>query len=258
MAQDELGVSITASWAYAKPQCALARALVRVSTLVTKPLPVSGTDDSLPAKSTASTQEPSAPPRRKAPRRATSPAGTPVKKAPQPLIVVGSTPAAPDTDDAGSAPTLSLAGRREIRQFAASASASSERDSLAQGAVQAAGPPNTPDCGDFRTAWASRNPNEVATLTLLYAELVTPTGVQVYQTYNPGFITRIEMADIYGEVHVVYEAAPQPQAQCPFVLVVPIERAGFQTNRVTFTLDQTGSAGGWSQIDAVELIGIKH
>ncbi len=158
----------------------------------------------------------------------------------------------------GSAPTLSLAGRREIRQFAASASASSERDSLAQGAVQAAGPPNTPDCGDFRTAWASRNPNEVATLTLLYAELVTPTGVQVYQTYNPGFITRIEMADIYGEVHVVYEAAPQPQAQCPFVLVVPIERAGFQTNRVTFTLDQTGSAGGWSQIDAVELIGIKH
>ncbi|MBP2411305.1 cytoskeletal protein RodZ [Arthrobacter stackebrandtii] len=76
---------------------------------MTKPLPVSGTDDSLPAKSTASTQEPSAPPRRKAPRRATSPAGTPVKKAPQPLIMVGSTPAAPDTDDAGSAPTLAPA-----------------------------------------------------------------------------------------------------------------------------------------------------
>ncbi len=158
----------------------------------------------------------------------------------------------------GSAPTLALAGRREIRQFAASAFASSERGTLAQGAVQAAGPPSTPDCGDFRTAWASEFPNEVATLTLIYPELVTPTGLQIYQTYNPGFVTRIEMSDIYGEAHVVYEAAPQPQPQCPFVLIVPIERAGFHTSRVTITVDQSTSAGGWSQIDAVELIGIKH
>ncbi len=156
------------------------------------------------------------------------------------------------------APTLALSGRQEVRQFAASAGATSERDTLNQGAIQAAGPPNTSECGDFRTAWASATPNEVAALTLLFPELVTPTGLRVYESYNPGFITRITFTDIYGKVHLVYEAPPGPQALCPFVLVVAIVDADFKGNMITIEVDQRTSLGGWDQIDAVELIGIKH
>jgi len=156
------------------------------------------------------------------------------------------------------APTLALSGRREIRQYAASAEATSERDPLAQGAVQAAGPPNTPGCGDYRSAWATADANGSGALTLLYPELVTPTTVVVYETYNPGFVTRIDVVDVYGEVHTIYQAQPRAQSQCPFTLVVRVEDAGYEGNRVIVYVDQTTSGGGWNEIDAVELIGVKH
>jgi hypothetical protein len=156
------------------------------------------------------------------------------------------------------APTLALSGRREIRQYAASAEATSERDPLAQGAVQAAGPPNTPGCGDYRSAWATADANGSGALTLLYPELVTPTAVVVYETYNPGFVTRIDVVDVYGEVHTIYQAQPRAQSQCPYTLIVRVEDADYEGNRVVVYVDQTTSGGGWNEIDAVELIGVKH
>jgi hypothetical protein len=156
------------------------------------------------------------------------------------------------------APTLALSGRREIRQYAASAEATSERDPLAQGAVQAAGPPNTPGCGDYRSAWATADANGTGALTLLYPELVTPTAIVVYETYNPGFVTRIDVVDVYGEVHTIYQAQPRAQSQCPFTLIVQVEEADYEGNRVVVYVDQTTSGGGWNEIDAVELIGVKH
>ena len=158
----------------------------------------------------------------------------------------------------GAAPTLSLAGRQEARMFAAAAEASSEADTLRQGAVQATGPPDTPECGDFTTAWATKKPDGTGSITLLYPELVTPTGVQVFQTFNPGFIIRIDFIDIYGDIHTIYESTPQPRNQCPFTLVVAIQDADYKGNRLTIYVDQTTSTGGWNQIDAVQLIGIKH
>ena len=142
--------------------------------------------------------------------------------------------------------------------YAASAEATSEIDPLTQGAVQAAGPPNTTECGDFATAWATKKPTDSAALTLLYPELVKPTGVIVYETFNPGFISRIDFMDIYGEFHTIYEGQPQVRAQCPFQLVVAIDNADYEGSRLVVYIDQTTSLGGWDQIDAVELIGIRH
>jgi hypothetical protein len=155
------------------------------------------------------------------------------------------------------APTLSLSGHQEVRQWAASAQADSEFGSPEWAAVQAAGAPNTSACGDFRTAWASALPNGPGVLTLLYAQLVTPTFVNVFQSFNPGFITQVELVDVYGERHAIYQATPQPVGQCPFVLVIPVE-ADYASNTVIVTVDQTTSPGGWNQIDAVELVGIKR
>ena len=157
----------------------------------------------------------------------------------------------------GAVPTLSLSGRQEVRQWAASASADSEFDRPGWAAVQAAGPPNTPECGDFRTAWATALPNGTGVITLLYAQLVKPTSVHIYQSFNPGFIVLVELIDLYGERHTIYEATPQPVGQCPFVLSIPVE-VDYKTSAVIIRVDQSTSLGGWNQIDAVELIGIKH
>lgn len=155
------------------------------------------------------------------------------------------------------APTIQLLGKQEIRQFAASAWASSERGEIDWGAEQAAGPQNTEGCGDFRTAYSTPGKNDQAVLTLLFPQLVTPTGILIYESYNPGFITRIEVTDTIGEVHVVYEVTPGPILLCPFVLVVPIIDADYQANAVTLYIDQTSSTAGWDQIDAVQLVGVR-
>ncbi len=159
----------------------------------------------------------------------------------------------------GAAPTLSLGGQQEIRQFAASARADSQISDLDWGAIQAAGPPNTPECGDFRTAWATAQPNTTGVLILYFPQLVRPTALLVYQTYNPGFITQIALTDVVGEVHILYQAIPQLAETCPATLYVPINglQEGYAGNAVTITIDQTG-APGRTQIDAAELIGVKY
>jgi hypothetical protein len=159
----------------------------------------------------------------------------------------------------GAAPTLSLSGRLQVSQFAAAAVDPAETDTTRpQGAVQAVGLPNTEECGDFRTAWAAADLGGMGSLRVLFAELVTPTGLLIYESFNPGFISRVEITDLYGEVHVVYEGIPQLKANCPFPLVIAINDADYQANSVTIYVDQRGSLGGANQIDAVELIGIKH
>lgn len=154
------------------------------------------------------------------------------------------------------APTISLAGRQEIRQYAASVWASSDRGLVEQGPAQAAGPPNTEGCIDSVTAYAPDNQVNQAVMTLYFPQVVTPTGLVVYESFNPGYISRIEMTDLFGEVHVVYDAIPQGRGVCqPLAITIP--DAEYQANVVTIYLDKTNSPAGWNQIDAVELIGIK-
>ncbi len=175
-----------------------------------------------------------------------------------PTLAAGLTQTPPDAALTGAAPTLALGGRQEIRQYAATATADSQISDLDWAAIQAAGPPNTDQCGDFRTAWAPAQPDTVASLTLYYPQLVRPTGLRVIQTYNPGFITRISITDLFGEVHDVYAQPAQAVAACPFALEVRIPEADYAGNVVVIYVDQTTSVQGRIQIDAVELIGIKY
>jgi hypothetical protein len=174
-----------------------------------------------------------------------------------PTISARLTQTPPESALTQAAPTFALLGQQEVQQFAASARASSELSQLDWGAVQVNGPPNTPECGDFRTAWASAQPNEIASITVFFPELVKPTGLLIYETYNPGFIVRITFTDVYGEVYTLYEAPPQPRPSCPFTLALAVSDADYKGNTVTIFVDQTTSTGGWNQIDAVQLIGTK-
>jgi hypothetical protein len=152
-------------------------------------------------------------------------------------------------------------GYGQIRQFAESASASSEYNtsdpSKAPGTTWSAremiGAPNVhPKCGDIRGAWAPTGSATTAQLELRFATPVYATQLNVYETNVPGSITRVEFisadgTDGIGQNFVV--STPN----CPNIFTVNTSTR-FLTNRVRLTVDT--SRGGYEEIDAVELVGV--
>ncbi|MGF1507492.1 MAG: hypothetical protein GYB64_10150 [Chloroflexi bacterium] len=156
----------------------------------------------------------------------------------------------------GVAPTLQILGREEVRQYAAAATASSQLSELEWGAVQAVGPPNVEGCQSSSNAWAG---SAVQTsITLNFAQIVRPTGIIVHQSYNPNFIDRIVITDLYGEQHEVYNNQPGPITLCPFTLAIPIDGADYPATTVTIFMNMSTSTQGINQIDAVELVGVRY
>ena len=66
------------------------------------------------------------------------------------------------------------------------------------------------------------------------------------------------MRDLYGKQHTVYTAKTAPISICPDTLVIDIPNADFAGNTVIVYVDQTTSAGGWDEIDGVELVGTRY
>lgn len=139
-------------------------------------------------------------------------------------------------------------------QFATGATASSEYGNASWAASQATGQPDTFICGDAATAWASLNWGTVEWLELHYERPVTPAGVVVYQTHNPGYVVRIESVDMQGERHTLYEAQPTPNVPCPYPMTITVSQANYQTQTLIITVDQT-TLEDWTEIDTVALFG---
>ena len=98
-------------------------------------------------------------------------------------------------------PTLpaGLAAAGEVRQWAASATASTEYGNPEWAASQATGAPNVTECGDNTSAWASAVANTVDWLDLTYATPVKPYEIDIYQTDNPGQIVKVELISPDGQ-----------------------------------------------------------
>jgi hypothetical protein len=139
----------------------------------------------------------------------------------------------------------------EIGQYAARAIASSEYADIRWSAGQAARAPDTLACGDYQTAWASRSSSGSDWLLLTYAQAVIPTRIIIYETYNPGAISKVEVLDQNGAATSVYTAAPATSSQCPNRLVIEDLAVDTPIISVKLTLNHTV----WSEIDAVQLIG---
>lgn len=143
-----------------------------------------------------------------------------------------------------------------IRQWATSATASSEYSSDNWSADQATGAPDVDACGDNSAAWASLSSFGVDTLEVSYKTAVQPSEINIYQTYNPNQVTLVEVVDQDGNATVVYEGTPEAITEpCPFVLTVPVEGVEAAITSVRITVDQSVLVN-WNEIDAVELVGI--
>ncbi|NJN66632.1 MAG: PQQ-binding-like beta-propeller repeat protein [Chloroflexaceae bacterium] len=155
--------------------------------------------------------------------------------------------------------TMTLPGGEEVRQWALSATASSEYGTDSWTAAQATGEPDTTTCGDYGTAWASSDSTTVEWLEVQFATPVTPTQVNIIQTYNPSQVSKVELRDTDGLYHEVYSAVPETvEAPCPYTLSIPVEAADatYLADGVKITVDQSVVGTSWNEIDAVELVGM--
>jgi hypothetical protein len=141
-----------------------------------------------------------------------------------------------------------------LSQWASSASASSQYGEDSWSAAQVIGAPDTTECGDFTTAWASEYYDGVDWLEVSFATPVIPTQINIYETYNPSSIVKVEMRDLEGSYHTVYETTPAIIESCPSTLIIDLEDIEYKVNAVLITIDQSVLME-WNEIDAVQLVG---
>ena len=147
--------------------------------------------------------------------------------------------------------TKPLAYKGLLSQWASKARASSQYSPSDWSARQATGEPNTSKCGDIKTAWAPGSSGggpewlEVAFDTPVYA-----TRLRVHETYNAGFINKVEVVDIAGEKHEVWWG--KDTTPCPGWFEININQTPYLIKGATLHTQ----IGGYEEIDAVELTGI--
>ena len=143
-----------------------------------------------------------------------------------------------------------------IRQWEVNASASTEFSIPSWAAAQATGAPDTFDCGDISTAWASATRNGEDWLRLEYDAAVIPQEIHIYQTYNPGSIVKVE---VFAEgdsvtIELPNSVDPPNNTPCPGVFTIIIDEPMPAISAVTIYVNQI-IGGSWNEIDAVELVG---
>jgi hypothetical protein len=143
-----------------------------------------------------------------------------------------------------------------LEQWAVTAEASSEYTDDSWSAQQATGAPDTPEAGDSATAWAAASADaEVETLVLVYAQPVTPIGVEIYESYNPGAVAKIEVLDPNTDTWVVvWEGVADTAGEAMAVFSPALTPVDFSTDQVRLTIDEP-LIPDWNEIDAVKLVG---
>lgn len=154
------------------------------------------------------------------------------------------------TEDAGGG----NAAAEPISQWATSAIASSEFSS-SWGATNVIGAPDTPECGDYTTAWASSSSGGVDWIEVYYDTPVYATQINIYESYNPDQVVSVEVFDLDGNVTEVYTQSPEGFDLCPMVLSIDLAQTDTLIYGVRINVDQSVLSLGWNEIDAVELVG---
>lgn len=144
-----------------------------------------------------------------------------------------------------------------LRQWASDADGTSQYSETSWNFQQATGAPDTFECGDIVTAWASATGTGEDYLVLYFDTPVLATEINIYQTYNPGAIVSVEVGNrTTGETLVLPDSADPPgNTGCPGVFTLEPGIVTFPVDTVLINLDQS-ITGNWNEIDAVEMVGL--
>lgn len=120
---------------------------------------------------------------------------------------------------------------------------------------QAAGAPTIKQAGDNGEAWASATPDDQAEWVLCsYKTPVKARAIMVYETYNPGALTKITAINPAGDEVVLWEGEdPTPRTKQLGISVIPV-KADFPIQQIRLSIDSP-AVPGWNEVDAVGLEG---
>lgn len=171
------------------------------------------------------------------------------------LDLVGDAGASNASTTDAPAPAIDVDGA--IEQWVTDAEASSEYTDDGWSARQVIGVADTPEAGDEVTAWAALiADSQPETLLLTFAQAVIPTAIEIYESYNPGAVSRIEVLDPNtDEWRVVWEGVADTIGEEIAIFRPVLTAVDFATFQVRLTIDEP-SVPGWNEIDAVKLIGV--
>jgi hypothetical protein len=143
-----------------------------------------------------------------------------------------------------------------IQQWASSAIAESEYTPTDWSASRATGAPDVEECGDDVNAWASASSTGQDSIELTYDIPVSPTEINIYQSYSPSQIVEVDIVDLNGEAWIAWSGEPKLVNTCPDLMSIQIELdEPLYINRVVIYIDQSVLQTSYNEIDAVELIG---
>ncbi|KAJ3034954.1 F-box and leucine-rich repeat protein 4 [Rhizophlyctis rosea] len=129
------------------------------------------------------------------------------------------------------------------------------------GPEQLLGAPNTQTYGDQSTAYAPasfKSTPYYEWLLLDYTTAVHPSRIDIYESYNPGYVTEVWLASTSGSWYLVYKG--DPTLNLPLSIrnnkITPPDGAldsNFQTSRVLIVVDNR-TPPAWTEFDAVGLV----
>jgi hypothetical protein len=139
--------------------------------------------------------------------------------------------------------------------FASSVIASSSQYSEdSWSAHRALGAPDVyPAGGDQANAWASAGADDRAEFLELGFDPHRISAVDVFETYNPGAITRIEVMTVSGTRQTLYQAAPEAMSRPSFQRHVDVGCTAEPIAAIRIELD-SAAVPGWNEIDAVGVV----
>lgn len=146
-----------------------------------------------------------------------------------------------------------------IRQWASSANAETEYSSTDWSASRATGAPDVDTCGDNVNAWASTSSIGTDSIELIYDTPVSPTEINIYQSYNPSQVIEVDIIDLNGEAWIAWSGEPEYVENCPDLMTITLELDDpLYIDRVVVYIDQSVLQTGYNEIDAVELVGFTN
>jgi hypothetical protein len=136
------------------------------------------------------------------------------------------------------------------RQWATSATASSEYTTGQWSAAQAVGSPDVPNCGDDDRAWApSAGGADPEWLEVGYSAPVVATGIEVYESAVGNFVERVDLIDAGGGYHTVWTGIDATNCGESFTA------SWLTTDYVVVGARIYTQNEEWEEIDAVALTG---
>jgi hypothetical protein len=171
-------------------------------------------------------------------------------------LVAGRPPAAPaacpvpvsETAPAPPAPAVQWASTVIAR--------SSEYGAGDWSAARVLGPPDVwPASGDQVNAWASRGADDA--IEYLHVGFDQPrrlSGLEIFETYNPGAITKVELITADGGLWTVYDTEAAAQGTPTHHRKLTFACTDLPVASVKLTIDSP-AVPGWNEIDAIGAVG---